>query len=188
MSQINLLPWREESREQQKKEYLTKLSFVGLLAVLLVFIWITFASTELADQNERNVYLETNIAELDKKVSEIRELKSKKQEMIARMKVIQDLQGTRSEIVKVFDELVRAVPDGVFISELDKASTDIKISGFAESNNRISTLMRNLDKSHKYQDSNLAKVEQDETLGAQGSVFDLQIKIEAPATDVATNP
>jgi len=156
--------------------------------VLLVFIWITFASTELANQNERNVYLETNIAELDKKVSEIRELKSKKQEMIARMKVIQDLQGTRSEIVKVFDELVRAVPDGVFISELDKASTDIKISGFAESNNRISTLMRNLDKSHKYQDSNLAKVEQDETLGAQGSVFDLQIKIEAPATDVATNP
>ena len=113
MSQINLLPWREESREQQKKEYLTKLSFVGLLAVLLVFIWITFASTELANQNDRNAYLETNIAELDKKVSEIRELKSKKQEMIARMKVIQDLQGTRSEIVKVFDELVRALPDGI---------------------------------------------------------------------------
>ena len=188
MSQINLLPWREESREQQKKEYLTKLSFVGLLAVLLVFIWITFASTELANQNDRNVYLETNIAELDKKVSEIRELKSKKQEMIARMKVIQDLQGTRSEIVKVFDELVRALPDGTYLSELDKIGSDIKMSGFAESNNRISTLMRNLDKSHKYQESNLAKVEQDETLGTQGSVFDLQIKIEAQAADVATSP
>ena len=187
MSQINLLPWREESREQQKKEYLTKLSFVGLLAVPLVFVWITFASSELAHQNQRNVYLETNIAELDKKVSEIRELKSKKQEMIARMKVIQDLQGTRSEIVKVFDELVRALPDGIFLSELDKTGSDIKMSGFAESNNRISTLMRNLDGSHKYRDSNLAKVEQDETLGTQGSKFDLQIQIEAQATDVAAS-
>lgn len=179
MSQINLLPWREESRELQKKEYLTKLSFIGLLGALLVFVWITFASAQLKHQNERNRYLETNIAELDKKVAEIRELKSKKQEMILRMKVIQDLQGTRSEIVKVYDELVRALPDGVFLAELDKVNNEIKMSGFAESNNRISALMRNLDRSHKYEDSNLAKVEQDTTLGPQGSKFDLQIQVEA---------
>ncbi len=187
MSQINLLPWREESREQQKKDYLTKLSFVGLLAIFLVFVWITVASAQLDYQNARNRYLKTNIAELDKKVAEIRELKSKKQEMILRMKVIQDLQGTRSEIVKLYDELVRALPDGVFLAELDKTNTEIKMSGFAESNNRISALMRNLDKSYKYQDSNLAKVEQDDSLGAQGSKFDLQIQVEPPIADSAAS-
>ena len=72
MSQINLLPWREASRELQKKEYLTKLSFVGLFAVLLTFVWITFSSAQLKHQSERNRYLETNITELDKKVAEIR--------------------------------------------------------------------------------------------------------------------
>jgi type IV pilus assembly protein PilN len=187
MSQINLLPWREESRELQKKEYLTKLSFAGLLAVLLVFVWITFTSAQLEHQNERNRYLGTNITALDKKVAEIRELESKKQEMILRMKVIQDLQGTRSEIVKVYDELVRALPDGVFLAELDKVNTEIKISGFAESNNRISALMRNLDKSHKYQDSNLAKVERDATLGPQGSKFDLQIQVKAQTVKGVTS-
>lgn len=183
MSQINLLPWREESREQQKKEYLSQLGFIGLFALLLVFVWITYASARLDHQNERNQYLDSNIAELDKKVAEIRELKNRKQEMIARMKVIQDLQGTRSEIVKIFDELVRALPDGAFLSELDRTANNVKISGFAESNNRISALMRNLDKSHKYQDSNLAKVEQDGTLGTQGSKFDLQIQVQAQAAD-----
>lgn len=187
MSQINLLPWREASRELQKKEYLSKLSFVGLFAVLLTFVWITFSSAQLKHQSERNRYLETNITELDKKVAEIRELKSKKQEIIFRMKVIQDLQGTRSEIVKVYDELVRALPDGVFLAELDKVNTEIKMSGFAESNNRISALMRNLDKSHKYQDSNLTKVEKDTTLGPQGSKFDLQIQVEAQIVEGVTS-
>ena len=103
--------------------------------------------------------------------------------MIVRMKVIQDLQGTRSEIVKIFDELVRAIPDGIYLSELDRVAGQIKMSGFAESNNRISSLMRNLDKSGKYRDPNLAKVEQNDQLGIQGSVFHLQIGIEEPATD-----
>ena len=187
MSQINLLPWREESRELQNKEYLTKLSFIGLFALLLAFVWITFSSAQLKHQSERNRYLESNIVELDKKVAEIRKLKSKKQEIIFRMKVIQDLQGTRSEIVKLYDELVRALPDGIFLAELDKVNAEIKMSGFAESNNRISALMRNLDKSYKYKDSSLAKVEQDTTLGPQGSKFDLRIQLEAQAVERVTS-
>ena len=96
------------------------------------------------------------------------------------MKVIQDLQGNRSEIVKIFDELVRAVPDGVYLATLEQSADGVKMSGFSESNNRISALMRNLDNSFKYEESNLTKVQQDTTLGDQGSVFDLQIKIEKP--------
>ncbi len=183
MSQINLLPWREESREQLKRDYLGKLGLVALTSIILISLWISLAGSAVEEQNQRNAYLQSSIAEMDKKVAEISELRNKKQEMILRMKVIQDLQGTRSEIVKIFDELVRAIPDGIYLSELDRVAGQIKMSGFAESNNRISSLMRNLDKSGKYQNPNLAKVEQNDELGDQGSVFDLQIAIETPATD-----
>ena len=182
MSQINLLPWREESREQLKREYMGKLGLVALSSIILVSLWISVAGSAVDEQQQRNAYLQGSIAEMDKKVAEINELRNKKQEMILRMKVIQDLQGTRSEIVKVFDELVRAIPDGIYLSELDHVAGQIKISGFAESNNHISSLMRNLDKSGKFRDSNLAKVEQNDQLGNQGSVFNLQIAIEEPAT------
>jgi type IV pilus assembly protein PilN len=178
MTSINLLPWREESREQRRKAFLGKLFAAALIGAVLVFIWITVAQARLDNQNSRNSYLQSNIAEMDKKVAEISELKSKKQEMISRMKVIQDLQGNRSEVVKIFDELVRAVPDGVYLATLEQAADKVKMSGFSESNNRISALMRNLDTSYKYEESNLTKVQQDTTLGDQGSVFDLQIKIE----------
>lgn len=186
MSKINLLPWREESREQLKRDYLGKLGFTAVIAVLILVIWISFAGSALDQQVERNNYLQSNIDQMDKKVAEIRELKDKKQEMISRMRVIQDLQGNRSEIVKLFDHLVRAVPDGVYLFELDRQGNGVKMTGFTESNNRISTLMRNLDQSPKYRDSNLTKVEQDTTLGNQGSKFDLQvgIEIQSPADEV----
>lgn len=102
------------------------------------------------------------------------------------MRVIQDLQGNRSEIVKVFDELVRAIPDGVYLASFELTGDRVTMSGYAESNNRISALMRNLDTSKKYEESNLTKVEQDSTLGEQGSVFDLQIKIEKSADNQQT--
>ena len=181
MTTINLLPWREESREQRRRAFLGKLFAAALIGIVLVFIWISVAKARLENQHSRNSYLQSNIAEMDKKVAEISELKSKKQEMISRMKVIQDLQGNRAEIVKIFDELVRSVPDGVYLASLEQTADDVKISGFSESNNRISALMRNLDNSNKYEESNLTEVQQDKTLGDQGSVFDLQIKIEKPA-------
>jgi len=183
MSQINLLPWREESREQLKRDYLGKLGLVALSAIILVSLWISVAGSAVEEQRQRNAYLQSSIAEMDKKVAEISELRNKKQEMILRMRVIQDLQGTRSEIVKIFDELVRAIPDGIYLSELDRVAGQVKMSGFAESNNRISSLMRNLDKSGKYRDPNLAKVEQNDQLGNQGSVFNLQLAIEEPTAD-----
>ncbi|MGB1808273.1 MAG: PilN domain-containing protein [Porticoccaceae bacterium] len=183
MSQINLLPWREEAREQLKKEYLGLLGLVAIGAAVLLFIWITVAMGQLDNQRQRNSYLEMNIAEMNKKVSEISDLKRKKEEMILRMKVIQDLQGTRSEIVKIFDELVRAMPEGTYLSSLEREAAVVKMSGFAESNNRISALMRNLDRSHRYENSNLARVEHDDRLGAQSSLFDLQIEIQSQSAD-----
>lgn len=181
MTKINLLPWREETRELERKAFLSKLVASAVGGLALVVIWVLLAQNQLDNQNSRNSYLQSNIADMDKKVAEISQLKSKKQEMLSRMKVIQDHQGNRSEIVKIFDELVRAVPDGTYLDSLELSSATIKVSGYSESNNRISTLMRNLDSSHKYVNSNLTKVQHDSRLGEQGSVFDLQVDIESPA-------
>ena len=115
---------------------------------------------------------------LDEKVAEMGELKNKKQEMIARLEVLQHLQSTRFEIVKIFDELVRVLPAGIYIAELDKTDAEVKISGFAASNNLISDLMRNLENSYKYQHPKLIKVTQNQTTHSRGSKFDLLIHIE----------
>jgi type IV pilus assembly protein PilN len=187
MTKINLLPWREEAREMERKAFLSKLLASAISGLALVFIWILLAQNQLDNQSSRNSYLQSNIAEMDKKVAEISQLKGKKQEMLSRMKVIQDLQGNRSEIVKIFDELVRAVPSGTYLESLELNNATFKVSGYSESNNRISALMRNLDTSHKYTNSNLTKVQHDERLGEQGSVFDLQVEVESPAAAVQEN-
>ena len=184
MTKINLLPWREEARELQRKAFLSKLLAAAVGGFALVVVWVLLAQNQLDNQDSRNSYLQSNIADMDKKVAEISQLKSKKQEMLSRMKVIQDLQGNRSEIVKIFDELVRAVPDGTYLESLNLSSAMIKVSGYSESNNRISALMRNLDSSDKYINSNLTKVQHDARLGEQGSVFDLQVEIESTAESV----
>ena len=92
MTKINLLPWREEARELERKAFLGKLVASALSGFALVFLWVLFAQNQLDNQNSRNSYLQSNIAEMNKKVSEISQLKGKKQEMLSRMKVIQDLQ------------------------------------------------------------------------------------------------
>jgi len=187
MTKINLLPWREEARELERKAFLGKLLASAISGFALVFLWVLLAQNQLDNQSSRNSYLQSNIAEMDKKVAEISQLKGKKQEMLSRMKVIQDLQGNRSEIVKIFDELVRAVPSGTYLESLELNNATFKVSGYSESNNRISALMRNLDTSHKYTNSNLTKVQHDERLGEQGSVFDLQVEVESPAATVQEN-
>tara|TARA_B110001450_G_scaffold90703_1_gene86180 strand:- start:6723 stop:7286 length:564 start_codon:yes stop_codon:yes gene_type:complete len=185
MSQINFAPWRQVSRERLKKHYLLKLSVSALLAIIFIFIWTSAALGRLEYQGKRNLNLKKNIAVMEKKIIRVRLLKNRKNEIILRMKAIQDLQGNRAEIVKAFDELVRAMPSGVAFSSLNCVAGIIQISGFAESNNGISALMRNLDNSYKYQQPNLKKIQQIQGSDIRGSKFDLQIAIEIAArTDI----
>ncbi|MEJ6743655.1 MAG: PilN domain-containing protein [Porticoccaceae bacterium] len=178
MSQINFAPWRQVSRERLKKHYLLKLSASALLAIIFIFIWTSAALGRLEYQGKRNLYLEKNIAVMEEKIIRVRLLKNRKNEIILRMKAIQDLQGNRVEIVQAFDELVRAIPSGIVFSSLNYVAGVIQISGFAESNSTISALMRNLDNSYKYQHPNLKKIQKNPDSNIPGSKFDLQIAIE----------
>lgn len=183
MAKINLLPWREERRQELKKEFLTILAGVAVLGAILVVLGHMAASGAVDGQRDRNAYLQRNIDELNSQVKEIQELEKKRRELLERMKVIQELQGNRPIIVRIFDELVRTLPDGVFYKDLNRNTAQVTLKGIAESNNRISSLMRNLDKSTWFEDPNLTSVKANPDYGDQASEFSLSFKITTPSAE-----
>lgn len=182
MPSINLRPWREELRAERQKQFITTLVGVLIAAAALVFLWQDHVNSQIEYQNSRNAYLKTSMVELDKKIKEIQQLTAERQKLIDRMKVIQDLQGTRPIIVRVVDELVRTLPDGLYYKSLERRGAELSIKGMAESNNRISSLMRNFEASEWFASPNLKDVsavkkeKSDETLNS----FDLTVKQVTP--------
>lgn len=179
-AKINLLPWREDFRQYKKIEFFKIAGLVFAVAALAVFGWDRVANGRIDNQNSRNQLLDKQIAELDSKVKEIAALKERRQQVLDRMRVIQELQANRPDIVRIFDEMASAIPEGVFLSSLDRTGSDIALSGYAESNNRVSTLMRNLEQSYKFADPSLTKVLANELLGEQGNTFEMRVKITEP--------
>lgn len=183
MAKINLLPWREERREQLKKEYFTILGGVALLGLIVVALWHSMISGAISNQQSRNGFLTANIKELDAQVAEIKELKAQRQRLTERMRIIQDLQGNRPEIVRLFDETVRTLPDGVFYTSIERKGASLTIQGTAESNNRVSSLMRRLDESKWFANPNLIGVKANPNFGEQANDFSLTVVIAAPSTE-----
>ncbi|WP_461519396.1 PilN domain-containing protein [Porticoccus sp.] len=183
MAKINLLPWREAFRAEKKKEFITLICVVLVVAVVVAFGWDRVVNAQIANQESRNQLLKSEIAKLDKQVAEIKELKKRRQDLLDRMQVIQELQGNRPEIVKLYDELVRAVPDGVYLTNMTLKGKQISLVGYAESNNRVSALMRRLDASYKFAEPNLTKVQADQELGEDGSRFEMRVKVITAPVD-----
>tara|TARA_R110002110_G_scaffold205066_7_gene417225 strand:+ start:376205 stop:376774 length:570 start_codon:yes stop_codon:yes gene_type:complete len=183
MAQINLLPWREERRQELKKQFLVTVGLVAALGIGLVVLGDRIVNGQIDSQEARNNYLKSSIKELDKEVAEIRDLEKRRSQLLERMQVIQELQGNRPIIVRVLDQLVRTVPDGVFYTSLSTKGNVISISGIAESNNRVSSLMRRLDASAWLAEPNLDKVKAATRFGDQATTFDLKVKVKAPASD-----
>src|SRR5690606_8802250 len=136
-------------------------------------------------QAGRNQYLQSNINELNKQVREIADIEKKRAELIDRMKIIQDLQGTRPLITRVFDELVRTLPDGVFFQSLNRTGKRIELRGIAESNTRVSSLMRQLENSDWFESPNLTGVEAAPKFGEQASAFTMTVLISQPGDEQA---
>jgi len=178
LAQINLLPWRDERRQELKKEFLSVVSFVFVVGVALVLLGDRVLNSQIDEQYSRNKYLTEHIATLNKQVAEIRDIQKKRDQLLDRMKVIQELQGNRPFIVRILDQLVRTVPDGVFYTKLIIRDTDIAISGIAASNNRVSSLMRRLDASDWLTDPNLDAVRAAPNYADQTTTFDLTVRVQ----------
>ena len=183
MVRINLLPWREERRVERKKEFLVALALVALLAALVLIVVDQLINSEIDYQNRRNGYLRQNIAELDAKVAEIRDLQRKRTELLDRMRVIQELQGNRPIIVRIMDQLVRTVPDGVFYTSLKSSAGKITVEGVAESNNRVSSLMRRMEGSDWLEEPNLDAVRAAPDYGDQATTFNLTVNVQLPTQE-----
>jgi len=183
MARINLLPWREWERERKKREFLGNLAGVLALGVALVLAFGWILNGRIEDQLERNRILEAEIVVLDERIAEIQNLQKTRDELLARMQVIQQLQGNRPVIVRVFDELVRTLSSGVHFRKLRLDGTSLAVEGVAESNNRISTLMRNLETSDWFARPNLRSIKEDPrnpNYGPQASTFNLTFVQASP--------
>jgi len=186
MAKINLLPWREAYRKEKKDQFLGILAAVLLFSGLLAYLWMSSVESAIENQNARNRLLETHIAELQKQVDEIKELQKVREDLLARIKVIQDLEGTRPVIVRFFDEFVRAVPDGVYLSLLTRTGDSFSIEGIAESTNRVSSFMRNLDQSDWFTEPNVVSVVAQPSQGEEAKSFKLTVRASAPAESTDT--
>ncbi|MEZ5564112.1 MAG: PilN domain-containing protein [Gammaproteobacteria bacterium] len=147
MPRINLLPWRAELQTRRRNQF-----FIGLGAALAAAGLAVLASNLvmngiISEQTERNDLLKDEIAKLDDRIAEILDLETKKDRLLARMEIIEQLQRSRPEVVHVFDELVKTLPDGVRLTEVKQSGHRLEIKGSAESNTRVSAFMRNIDKS-----------------------------------------
>lgn len=147
MAHINLLPWREEQRQEQTRQFavVTVLS-LALTSALFLLVHVTF-SNQIDHQKFRNKMLENEIATLDESLKQIDELEDTKEQLLSRMDVIQSLQQRRPQIVHLFDDFVRTVPEGIFLTTIKQSADQLTIQGVAESNGRVSAYMRNIDAS-----------------------------------------
>lgn len=186
MAKINLLPWREAYRKEKKEQFLAIIGGVVLLSALIAYLWIVSVESSIENQQARNHLLETEIAAFDKQVKEIADLKKVRDDLLARIKIIQDLQGTRPLIVRYFDDFARSIPDGIYITMVSSQGSVLSVEGVAESYNRVATFMRNLDASDWFANANMTSVAAIPSEGEQAQSFKMTVTTTAP--DILVTP
>jgi type IV pilus assembly protein PilN len=158
MARINLLPWRDQQREERKREFIVLLISVFITAVGIIVMIDRNFRADIRYQELRNDLLHREILVLDARVAEIDQLKEQEAQINARMEVIHELQGSRPVIVRIFDEMVKALPTGVYFNALQREGDRLQIEGIAESNNKVSELMRRLDNSEWFSNPSLQQI------------------------------
>ena len=158
-TRINLLPWRAERRRLREREFYTMLGGAAIVGVMAVFLWSLITGATVDNQTARNAYLSAEIAEMDSRIAKITELDKTKARLIGRKNAIELLQANRSQMVHLLDELVVTIPDGVRLTGLKQVNDQLTLEGIAESNTRVATYMRNIDRSQWMGRSEVSKIE-----------------------------
>lgn len=159
MARINLLPWREELREERKKQFITSAIAAVLITGLLFYVGVMFVNGLLSEQNDRNTYISGQIAALDEEIKEISTLEKERNRLLARIQVIQELQISRPKVVKIFDSLARIVPEGVHLNSVKREGEELSFNGAAQSNARVSVFMRQIDEDSEFGESQLQVIQ-----------------------------
>lgn len=179
---INLLDWRQELRDARKKQFLSLLGLGSIASAGLVLLGMLIASEAIDHQNSRNEYLKQQIAETEKKIKEIQDLEKTRASLLARMRVIEQLQASRAATVHFFDEIVNTLPEGINLTSIKQGGTEVTIDGIAESNGRVSTYMKNLEASEWFADPRLVVISTNQKDKQRKSTFQLKVKNLTKAT------
>jgi type IV pilus assembly protein PilN len=173
MPRINLLPWREQERKVRRREFLVALGAAAFAAVIFVLGGKLLYSSWIDSQTAKNNLLKREIVKLDAQIADIQDLENRKQRLVARMEIIEKLQRKRPEIVHLFDELVKTVPEGIYLTQMKETGKKLEIKGIAQSSTRVSTFMRNIDSSAWMDNPQLQVVESSKDSPTGGSSFTL---------------
>lgn len=160
MARINLLPWREEERERKNKEFLTLVAAITLLSLLAAFAAWSYFNNELAEQQSANALIEQRNAEIDGVLTEITSLEQRREDIISRMQVIQDLQGRRPVPVHIWDDIPKAIPPALYLNNFKREGDTLTLTGLADNPNVVSSLIRNLDASEWMDGSAVRTIQQ----------------------------
>lgn len=183
MIRINLLPWREERRKARRQQFIALAGVIAVAAIIIWFLGYGAINGYIGAQDGKNSFLKSEIAALDKDIEEIQRLKEQTESLLSRKRIIESLQANRTETVHLFNELVRQVPEGVYLRSLKQTGDKISLVGYAQSNARVSTLMRNLEASPLMERPDLVEIKA-ATVGTRRlSEFNLNVAITRQTTD-----
>lgn len=185
MARINLMPWREALRAERQQNFgiaaVAALIAGGLIVLALHQVW----SSNIDFQESRNAYLQQQIEILDGEIAEINELQTTRDRLLARMQIIEQLQASRPQSVHFFDELVRRLPEGVYLTEIKQIGAEIELQGLAQSGARVSAFMRNIEASEWLSSPDLVVIEATDTPRGRSSEFTLKLQLVTPGADEA---
>lgn len=183
MAHINLLPWREEKRQERQQQFYIALVFGFIFASIVLYSVILFVDGLISEQTNRNAFLQNEIVLLDSKIKEISKLEQERARLLARMQVIQELQASRPKVVKVFDSLVHTVPDGAYLESVTRQGTTLTLDGVAQSNARVSVFMRQLDENAEFEESKLQVIQRTSTSPDAIRKFTLSVSESKPQAE-----
>lgn len=186
MAHVNLLPWRAARRKQREREFYMQLgaSFVVALGVLL--LWVFWMDQRIDNQNDRNAYLQTEIKQLDVRIAKIKDLDKVRDHLLARKRIIEQLQADRSQMVHLFDELVKTIPSSVRLSGLKQTGQSMTLDGVAQSNASVAEYMRNIQASPWMGRVDLRKTENSHDSSRMPYTFGLDVTLSRPKVDDAS--
>jgi len=188
MAHVNLLPWRAERRKQREREFYMQLGAAAVAAVLVVLLWMFWMGQRIDNQNDRNAYLQTEIKQLDVRIDKIKDLERVRQRLLARKEIIEQLQADRSQMVHLFDELVKTIPASVRLTSLKQGGQSMTLNGAAQSNASVAEYMRNIESSPWMGHADLSKTENSHNATRMPYSFGLTVALNRPKTDEVDAP
>lgn len=183
MIRVNLLPWREERRKARRQQFYALAGVIAVAAAVIWFFGYGAINGYISAQDGKNAFLKNEIAVLDKDIQEIQRLKDQTESLLSRKRIIESLQANRTETVHLFNELVRQVPEGVYLRSIKQTGDRINLVGYAQSNARVSALMRNLEASPVMERPDLVEIKAANVGNRRLSEFNLNVRITRQTTE-----